>query len=80
MNEHLSLGDHVTKLTTLWFYTMSILYKFKNFMPYKTSGQVAELLVLSKIDCADAMYRPLPLQLLKRLQKVPNAAASIVLG
>ena len=59
---------------------MSILCKFENLMPYTTRRQVTELLVLSKMDYADAIYRPLPLQLLKRLQKVQDAAASSVLG
>ena len=49
-------------------------------MPFKLKRQVAELLVLSKMDYADAIFRPLPLRLLKRLQKVQNAAASFVLG
>ena len=49
-------------------------------MPFKLKRQVAELLVLSKMDYADAVFRPLPSRLLKRLQKVQNAAASFVLG
>ena len=49
-------------------------------MPFKLKRQVAELLVLSKMDYADAVFRPLSLRLLKRLQKVQNAAASFVLG
>ena len=49
-------------------------------MPFKLKRQVAELLVLSKMDYADAVFRPSPLRLLKRLQKAQNAAASFVLG
>ena len=36
--------------------------------------------MLSKMDYADAVFRPIPLRLLKRLQKVQNAAASFVFG
>ena len=46
----------------------------------KLKKQVAELLILSKMDYADAVFRPLSLKLQKRLQKVENAAASFVLG
>ena len=80
LNEHLSWDDHIAKVTSSCFCTISILRKFKNLMPFKLKRQVAELLVLSKMDYADAIFRPLPLRLLKRLQKVQNAAASFVLG
>ena len=80
LNEHLSWDDHIAKVTSSCFSTMSILRKFRNLMPFKLKRQVAELLVLSKMDYADAIFRPLPLRLLKRLQKVQNAAASFVLG
>ena len=49
-------------------------------MPFKLKRRVAELLLLSKMDYADAVFGPLPVRLLKRSQKVQNAAASIVLG
>ncbi|XP_065068197.1 uncharacterized protein LOC135693593 [Rhopilema esculentum] len=79
-NEHLSLDDHIAKVTSSCFYSMSVLRKFKYLMPYKLKRQVVELLVLSKMYHVDAVIRPLPLRLLKRLQKVQNAAASFVLG
>ena len=54
--------------------------KFKNIMSQKLRTQVVELLILSKMDYADAVFRPLSFKLQKRLQKVENAAASFVLG
>ena len=79
-HEHLSWDDDKAKVTSSCFYTMSILRKFENLMPYKLKRQVVELLVLSKMDYADAVTPLLPLRHLKRLQKVQNAAASFVLG
>ena len=70
LNEHLSWDDHIAKITFSCFCTISILRKFKNLMPFKLKRQVAELLVLSKMDYTDAVFRPLPSRLLKRLQKV----------
>ena len=58
---------------------MAILRKLKNLMSCKTRRQVSEILALPKMDYADAIYRSLPLQLLKRLQKVQYVTASIVL-
>ena len=49
-------------------------------MPFKLKTKVAELLILSNVEYADANLRPLPLRLLERLQKVQNASVSFVLG
>ena len=49
-------------------------------MPLKLKKQVAELLILSKMDYADIEFRPLSLEQRKGLQKVENAAACFVLG
>ena len=49
-------------------------------MSQKLKKQVVELLIVSKMDYADAVFRPLSLKLQKRLQKVENAASSFVLG
>ena len=42
--------------------------------------QLAETLILSKLDYADLVFYPLPQFLLRRLQRVQFAAASFVLG
>lgn len=80
LDQHLLWEDHVNKVTSSCFGALSILKKFKNIMSLKLKKQVAELLILSKLDYADAVFRPLSLKLQKRLQKVENAAASFVLG
>ena len=49
-------------------------------MSLKLKKQVAELLILSKMDYADAVFRPLSLKLQKRLHKIANAAKSFALG
>ena len=72
--------EHVNKVTSSCFGALSILNKFKNVISQKLKKQVVELLILSKMDYADAVFRPLSLKLQKRLQKVENAAASFVLG
>ena len=56
------------------------LRKIKNFADFRLKRQLAESLVLTKLDYCDVVFYPLPDYLLKRLQKVQNAAASFVLG
>ena len=48
--------------------------------PFSLRKQLAESLILSKIDYGDEVYRPLTVAQQKRLQKVQFAAASVVTG
>ena len=80
LHQHLLWEEHVNKVTSSCFGALSILKKFKNMMSQKLKKQVIELLILSKMDYADALFRPLSLKLQKRLQRVENVAASFVLG
>ena len=80
LDQHLLWEEHVNKVTSSCFGALSILKQFKNIMSQKLKKQVVELLVLAKMDYADAVFRPPSLKLQKRLQKVENAAASFVLG
>ena len=52
----------------------------KRFAPLSLRKQLAELFVLSKLDYCNCLYGSLPEYLLKRLQKVQNAAAGFVTG
>ena len=60
--------------------TLSILRKLKYLAKYELRKQLAETLILSKLDYADLVFYPLPQFLLRRLQRVEFAAASFVLG
>ena len=60
--------------------TLSILRKLKYLAKYELRKQLAETLILSKLDYADLVLYPLPQFLVRRLQKVQFAAASFVLG
>ena len=56
------------------------LRKLKYLPKYELRKQLAETLILSKLDYADLVFYPLPQFLLRRLQQVQFAAASFVLG
>ena len=60
--------------------TLRVLRKLKHLAPYELRKQLAETLILSKLDYADLVYYPLPQFLLRRLQRVQFATASFVLG
>ena len=54
--------------------------KLKYLAKYELRKQLAETLILSKLDYTDLDFYPLPQFLLRRLQRVQFAAASFVLG
>ena len=56
-----------------------MLRKLKNIAPYSVREQLLESLMLSKLDY-NAVFTPLPVHLIKRLQRVKLAAAGFVLG
>ena len=56
------------------------LRKIKNFTPYHVRKQLAESLILSKLDYCNSMFYDAASYHIKRLQKVQNCAASFVTG
>ena len=77
-NNHLKWNDHVTMAIKTCTSTLSVLRKIKNFADFKLRKQLAETLVLTKLDYNMSVYDPLPAYLMKRLQRTQNAAASFV--
>ena len=57
-----------------------VLKKLRRFTPYNIRQQLAEAVILSKLDYCNVLYHGMPDCLIKRLQKVENAAAGFVLG
>ena len=80
MNQHLKWDDHIKHTASACYATLRVLRKLKHLAPYELRKQLAETLILSKLDYADLVYYPLPQFLLRRLQRVQFATASFVLG
>ena len=80
INEHLKWDDHIKHTVSGCYATLSILRKLKYLAKYELRKQLAETLILSKLDYADLVFYPLPQFLLRRLQRVQFAAASFALG
>ena len=60
--------------------SLAILRKLRNMAPFQLRKQLAESLILSKLDYCDAVYHGLPSKLLKRLQRVQSSAACFMTG
>ena len=79
-HEHLKWNEHVKMTASSCYGTLSTLRKIKHFADFKLRKHLAEALVLSKMDYNDIVFDPLPLYLVKRLQRIQNAATSFVIG
>ena len=79
-HENLKWDEQVKAICKSCYGTIRILKKIKNFTDFKLRKQLAESLVLSKLNYCDTVFYPLPDFLLKRLQRLQFAAASFILG
>ena len=59
---------------------LSVLKKLKKFTTFKPRKQLAESLILSKIDFEDHVYSPSTIAQVNKLQRLQKAAASFVFG
>ena len=80
ITENFNWNDHINQLSSTCYSTLVTLRKIKNFTPFYLRKQLAEQLILSKMDYGDLVFNPLPNYLLKRLQKIQFSAASFVTG
>jgi hypothetical protein len=78
LNEHLIWDEHVNEVSKSCYGILRIIRKLKNFTDFKLRKQLAEALVITKLDYCDVVYNPLPKYLVKRLQRVQYAAAGFV--
>ena len=67
INEHLKWDDHIKQTVSGCYASLSILRKLKYLAKYELRKQLAETLILSKLDYADLVFYPLPQFLLRRL-------------
>lgn len=77
-NEDLTWNEHVKKTTSSAHQTLRTLALIKRYTPYHLRKQLAEALVLSKIDYGNAVFHSSPAYLINQLQRVQNTAASYV--
>jgi hypothetical protein len=80
LEENLKWNKEINSKIHSCYGCLSVLRKLKNLAPFKIRKQLAETLILSRIDYNDAVSNPIPDYLIKRLQRVQLAAAGFVMG
>ena len=80
LDKHLDWSNHLKELSSSCYGKLSVLKKLKHFTTLKLRKQLAESLVLTKVDFNDYVYSPLTITQLNKLQRLQKAAASFVLG
>ena len=80
INHTLTWDKHVSETLSKGYGILAVLRKLKNMAPFHLRKQLAESLVLSKIDYCDIVYNPITQKQTKKLQKLQCATASFVTG
>ena len=80
INDNLKWSDHVKYVLSSCYGVLSTLRKIRNLAPQNVKKQLAESLVLSKLQFNDIVCYPLPMYLQEKIQKVQNTAASFVIN
>ena len=79
-SEDMKWNQHVKKATSSAYGSLKTLIHLKRFLPFHLRKQLAEMLVLSRLDYGNALLINAPSYLHNQLQRVQNAAASFVRG
>ena len=79
IDQHLIWNEHITKTLASCYETLAVLRKPKHMAPPHVNKQLAQCLVISKLDYAPVVFDPLPAYQLCRLQRVQNACAGFLL-
>ena len=80
LDKNLDWSNHLQEIISSCYGKLSVLRKLKNFTTFKLRKQLAECLILSKIDFNDHIYPPLTNAQVNKLQRLQKAAASFVFG
>ena len=79
-NQHLTWRNHINATTKSCYSILKSLRIFKRSADFKLRRSLAHSLILSRINYCNALLSDAPMYLLKKLQKIQNAAARFVYG
>ena len=79
LQQNLDWNSDTNTKTSSCYATLSVLRKLKSLAPFQVRKQLAESLILSKLDYNDTVTFPIHDYLVKRLQRVQLAAAGFVI-
>lgn len=75
----LSLHQHVTNISRAAYYHLHAIGRIRRYLDQSTTKQLVHALVISRIDSCNSLLYGLPYVLLKRLQRVQNACARMIM-
>ena len=67
--QNLQWNDHITELISSCYGVFAVLRKLRRFTPFDVRKQLAEVLVLSKLDYCNVVYDSVPAYLIKRMRR-----------
>lgn len=79
-NQHLTWRNHINATTQSCYFTLKSLRLFRRPADFKLRRSLAQSLILSRINYCNVLFSDAPQYLLKKLQKLQNAAARFVYG
>ena len=80
IDKNLNWKKHINNVTKSCYATPSVLRKIKRYTPLPVRKQLAESLILSKLDYYNKLLFEIPKCMKQQLQKVQNAAAGFALN
>ena len=75
-SQDLTWNNHVKKVTSSSYATLKSLSLLKRFLSRNLRKQLAETLILSKLDYGNALLNNAPTYLFNQMQRIQNAACS----
>ena len=79
-NQHLTWRNHINATTQSCYLTLKSLRRFRRSADFKLRRSLAQSLIISRINYCNVFFSDAPQYLLKKLQKLQNAAARFVYG
>ena len=77
-DEHLTMEAHVNSVCRSSFFHLHNISSIRRVLDMKTTVIIVQALVISRLDYCKSLLRGLPTILMKKLQRVQNAAARVI--
>ena len=75
----LTMKDHISEISKLAFYHLRNISHIREYLTLSSAKIIVYALACSRIDANNAVYYGLPMVQIKKLQRIQNAAARIIL-
>ena len=75
----LTAKDHISEVSKLAFYHLRNISHIRKYITLSVAKTIVHALACSRIDANNALYYGLPMLQIKKLQRIQNAAARVIL-